>query len=193
MNEKELSWQVQSTKRLLKTPIFDVLEQHSVAPNGLEGDYIAMAARDWVMVIAEYRGSFLLVRQWRHAAQCLSLEFPGGVTDRGEEPRESAYRELQEETGFKAGKLTHLGTVNPNPALFQNHLHVYLAQDLEETGEQHLDDDELLTYELRPVDEVLASFGTDEYIHGLMGTAIALYLRRQMSGIKDKDGTERLD
>ena len=104
MNEKELSWQVQSTKELLKTPIFDVLEQHSVAPTGIEGDYIAMAAPDWVMVVAEYRGEFLLVRQWRHAAQCLSLEFPGGVTDGGEDPQEAAYRELQEETGFKAGK-----------------------------------------------------------------------------------------
>lgn len=182
MTEKDLSWQVQSTKELLKTPIFDVLEQHTVAPTGIEGDYIAMAAPDWVMVIAEYRGGFLLVRQWRHAAQCLSLEFPGGVIDGGEEPQEAARRELSEETGFKAGKMTHLGMVNPNPALFQNRFHVYLAEDLEPTSEQHLDDDELLTYELRPVDEVLATFGSGEYIHALMGTAIALYLRHRNNG-----------
>lgn len=179
MTEKDLRWTIESDKPLLHTPVFDVLEQHETAAVGIQGDYIAVEAPDWVMVAAEYRGSFLLVRQWRHAAQCLSLEFPGGVTDGGEDPQEAAYRELQEETGFKAGKMTHLGSVNPNPALFKNHLHVYLAEDLAPTGEQHLDDDELLTYERRPIDEVLASYGIGEYVHGLMGTAIALYLQHR--------------
>lgn len=184
MAEKDLCWQVKSEKELLKTPVFDVMEQHSAAPTGLEGDYIAINAPDWVMVIAEYQGGFLLVRQWRHAAGCLSLEFPGGVIDGGEDAATAARRELAEETGFLAGKMTHLGTVNPNPALFKNRLHVYLAENLEPTGEQHLDEDELLTYELRPVDEVLASYGGGEYVHALMGTAIALYHRYQLT--KDK-------
>ena len=179
MNEKDLVWMIESDKQLLHTPVFDVLEQHETAANGIQGDYIAVDAPDWVMVIAVYQGSFALVRQWRHAAQNLSLEFPGGVVDRGEDAETAARRELCEETGFLAGKLTCLGCVSPNPALFKNRLHVYLAEELTQTGEQSLDSDELLTFELMPTDEVIASYGKGEFTHALMGTAMLLYLQHQ--------------
>lgn len=179
MTEKDLRWTTKETKKLLRTPVFDVLEQKEVSATGIAGDYIAMDAPDWVMTVAVYRDSFVLVRQWRHAAECLSLEFPGGVADDSEDTAVTAKRELLEETGFKAGRLTRLGTVSPNPALFKNRYHVYLAEDLEPTGEQHLDDDELLTYELMPIDEVIAAYGSGEFTHALMGTALMLYMRRQ--------------
>lgn len=177
MNENQLKWRVTDTKRLLHTPVFDVNEQHEIAATGIEGDYVAMEAPDWAMVVAEYQDSFVLVRQWRHSAECLSLEFPGGVVDGGEDAATAARRELKEETGFEAGKLTHLGTVSPNPALFKNQFHVYLAEELRQTGAQSLDSDELLTYELMPTDEVIRGYGKGEFAHALMGTALMLYLQ----------------
>ncbi len=177
MTENELKWTTVSRRELLHTPVFDVLGQQERTAAGLEGEYIAIDAPDWVMVIPEYRGSFLLVRQWRHAAECLSLEFPGGVADGGEDPAAAAERELMEETGFKPKSLIRLGVVSPNPALFKNRYHVYLARDLVPTGEQKLDDDELLTYELMKIDDVIDAYGSGEFTHGLMGTALAFYLR----------------
>ena len=177
MQDDSLKWEVLRTGELLRTPVFRVLEQTERAPGGLTGKYIAMEAPDWVMTIPVWRDCFVTVRQWRHSAECVSTEFPGGVADPGEDPAVTAARELQEETGFKAGKLTHLGTVNPNPALFKNRFHVYLAEELTPTGEQHLDADELLRYSLTPIREVLEGFGSPEYCHALMGTALALYLR----------------
>ena len=182
MKDEQLKWTTTDSRMLLHTPVFDVNEQHELSPNGLEGDYIAMDAPDWVMVIAEYKDCFVTVRQWRHAAEAISVEFPGGVADAGEDPAQAAARELYEETGFKANSLIHLGTVYPNPALFKNRYHVYLAEDLQPTGEQALDDDELLTYELKPVDEVIRSFGSAEYGHALMGTALMFYLRHRSKG-----------
>lgn len=179
MKEDQLKWRITDTKRLLHTPVFDVNEQHEIAATGLEGDYVAMEAPDWAMVVAEYQGSFVLVRQWRHSAECLSLEFPGGVVDGGEDAATAARRELKEETGFEAGKLTHLGTVSPNPALFKNRFHVFLAEELTQTGTQSLDSDELLTYELMPADEVIRSYGKGEFAHALMGTALMLYLQHR--------------
>lgn len=178
MSEK-LKWRITDTKRLLHTPVFDVNEQHEIAATGIEGDYVAMDAPDWAMVVAEYQDSFVLVRQWRHSAECLSLEFPGGVVDGGEDAATAARRELKEETGFEAGKLTHLGTVSPNPALFKNQFHVYLAEELTQTGAQSLDSDELLTYELMPTDEVIRNYGKGEFAHALMGTALMLYLQHR--------------
>lgn len=179
MTDNDLKWTIEQTKNILHTPVYDVIEQHEIAANGMEGDYIAIDCRDWVMVIPEYRGSFVMVRQWRHSSEELTTEFPGGVTDRGEDPAVTAARELFEETGFKAGRLTKLGDCSPNPALFKNRFHVYLAENLIPTGEQALDDDELLTYRLIPIGEVIASFGKGGFTHALTGTAIAYYLQHR--------------
>ena len=136
-----------------------------------------MDAPDWVIVIAEHNDKFLMVKQWRHGEAALSVEFPGGVIDSGEEPEAAALRELEEETGYKAGKLTKLGSSNPNPALFSNHVHFFLAEDLTPTGIQHLDADEFINYMELPIKEAIQGIGTPQFPHALMGTALALYFK----------------
>ncbi len=185
MTDNDLKWKIEQTENLLHTPVYDVINQHEISATGIAGDYIALDAPDWVMVIPEYQGSFVMVRQWRHSSEELTTEFPGGVVDRGEDPAATAERELFEETGFKVGKLTKLGDCSPNPALFKNRFYVYLAQELTPTGEQDLDDDELLAYRLIPTDEVIASFGKGEFTHALTGTAIAYYLQYCYSEYSD--------
>lgn len=180
MDDKDLIWRTTERELLLHTPVYDVIAQKEVCAAGLEGTYVAMEAPDWVMTIPVYRGQFVLVRQWRHSLDAITLEFPGGVRDGNEDPAETARRELEEETGFRVGKLTHLGTCSPNPALFKNRFHCYLAEALTPTGTQHLDADELLRYELMPTDQVIASFGSPVFSHALMGTALAFYLRKQL-------------
>ena len=176
-DDEKLKWSTQKTEVLLKTVVFDVTKQTNTAKSGLTGDYIIMNARDWVIVIPEKDNNFLMVKQWRHGEHALSVEFPGGVIDEGEEAEVAARRELEEETGYKAGKLTKLGCVNPNPALFSNHVHIFLAEDLTATGEQHLDEDEYINYMEIPIEEVIDGMGTKEFPHALMGTALALYLK----------------
>jgi 8-oxo-dGTP pyrophosphatase MutT (NUDIX family) len=180
MNDEALIWNVTHTEALLHTPVFDVLAQKERSPAGQAGTYVAMRAPDWVMVIPVLGEDFLLVRQWRHAARRITTEFPGGVRDGDEDPAEAARRELLEETGFRAGKLTLMGTCSANPALFKNHIHCFLAEELTPTGQQHLDADELLRYRLAPTEEVAAAFGTGEYTHAYMGTALAFYLRHTL-------------
>ena len=63
--------------------------------------------------------------------QQFSVEVPGGLVDPGEDHRTAAARELEEETGYRAGKLERLGEVFPNPALFNNSMSFWLATELE--------------------------------------------------------------
>lgn len=180
-DDERLKWKTGDKKSLLKTCVFDVTSRHNQAANGVEGDYIILDAPDWVIVIAERDNNFLMVKQWRHGEQKLSVEFPGGVIDKGETPEQAAERELLEETGCKAKKWTKLGSSNPNPALFSNHFHVFLAQDLVATGKQNLDHDEFINLLELPKADVIQAMGTEQFPHALMGSALAMYLKQSYS------------
>ena len=175
--DDKLKWTEGSPKELLKTVVCTVTSRHNVSSDGTEGDYIIMNAPDWVIVVPEKEDNFLMVKQWRHGEAGLSVEFPGGVIDAGEDPQTAAVRELEEETGYKAGKISKLGSVNPNPALFNNHVHFFLAQDLTATGKQHLDEDEFINCMELSKKEVLDGMGTEQFPHAIMGTALSLYIK----------------
>lgn len=176
-DDDKLKWNRGEVTTLLKTCVCDVTSHHNTSYSGVTGDYIIMDAPDWVIVIPERNNNFLMVKQWRHGTNSLSIEFPGGVIDKGEEPETAAKRELEEETGCKAGTLIKLGSVNPNPALFNNHVHVFLAKDLVSTGKQHLDHDEFINYIELPKKEVIEGMGTEQFPHAIMGTALMYYLK----------------
>ncbi|MCR5611395.1 MAG: NUDIX domain-containing protein [Clostridiales bacterium] len=178
-DDEKLKWKTLDERELLKTRVFTVLSRREAA-GGIEGDYIALDAPDCVVVIPEYEGNFVLVRQWRHGAGRLTLEFPGGVVDRGEDPRVAASRELREETGFTAGRLDYLGEYSPNPALFNSRFFCFLARDLKPAGSLELDPDELIRVELKKIGDVIADLGSPEESHAFMGAALAFYLRERM-------------
>ena len=123
------------------------------------------------------KGECLLEHQFRFAYNEVLLELPAGKCEEGEDPLVAARRELEEETGYKAGKLTKLGMVNPNPALFSNHVHFYLAEDLQATGKQHLDEDEFINCMELTKEEVLEGMGTEQFPHAIMGMALSLYIK----------------
>lgn len=173
-----LKWNKTTEEIIAHTPVYDVIKQHEVSNTGIEGDYIATSCRDWAVIIPVIEDSFLMVRQWRHASESITLEFPGGVCDFGEEPLKSAARELEEETGYHPNKVSYLGSFSPNPALFRNRVHCYLAEDLVNTGVQHLDADEVLEFSLVPIDDILSNLGNSEFDHALMASALALYLSK---------------
>ena len=153
---------------------------------------------DWVNVVAVVTNAsgedcFVLARQYRHGCSCLTLEFPGGVVDEGEQPVVSALREFEEETGYTAGRLTCLGSINPNPAYMTNEVHTFLAHDVRkkqpqrgdhrkgdhQKGGQKLDPDEIIDVCLLPVAEIET---TPEFLrHAIMVVALHWYRRSQQA------------
>ncbi len=122
----------------------------------------------WANVVAiTKKNEVVLVRQYRHGVQEISLELPGGVVDAGEDPLEGVRRELLEETGYGGGTIVEVGRIYPNPAIQQNTLYCYLATDVEWVGEQHLDESEEIEVALVPLDEMIEMVQQGRLRHAL--------------------------
>ncbi|WP_205942428.1 NUDIX hydrolase [Pedobacter sp. SYP-B3415] len=125
-------------------------------PDGIvKDDYYVLEYPDWVNAIAVTAdGEIILVQQYRHAADIISLEVPGGVIDAGEEPETAIRRELLEETGYSFEKCELIATLYANPATSTNRTFTYLLTGGIKTHEQHLDEHEILEVSLHRPEEV---------------------------------------
>ncbi|MCL2809576.1 MAG: NUDIX hydrolase [Treponema sp.] len=180
MDKPHLTWTETGKKQVFDCKIFSVNESYCKSPIGNEPQtFTVIDAKDWAIVIPVIETSkgkhFLMVWQWRHGSKCLSLEFPGGVFEPGENPEQAAARELYEETGYKPRKIKKIGEFSPNPAIMSNKVHFFLAEDLIDTGKQELDEDEYVEIALVNEQEVIQGMGKPPFVHALMGTALALY------------------
>jgi 8-oxo-dGTP pyrophosphatase MutT (NUDIX family) len=104
----------------------------------------------------------------------VSIEFPGGVVESGEEPAAAAERELAEETGYTASSIRSAGSVFPNPAFMENRFHVFVAEGIERAGGTAFDEHEVIDSFLVSADEVRAAMGSGQYSHALMAAALFL-------------------
>jgi ADP-ribose pyrophosphatase len=107
------------------------------------------------------KGMTALVRQWRYPAGRYSLEISAGRIEPGHTPEETALRELEEELGYRAGKLTPIGEFFVAPGYCEERIFLYLATGLTES-QQKLDDDEEIEVVRMPFDEALARIGSGE-------------------------------
>ncbi len=99
-------------------------------------------------------GSVLLVRQYRYATAGWLLEVPAGKLDPGEAPETCAAREVEEETGHRAGRLDALGFIFTTPGFTDERIWLYLARDLTPTR-QELQHDEVLTVVRLPLGQAV--------------------------------------
>ncbi len=90
------------------------------------------------------KGRVILVKQHRFGHGFI-LEIPAGTLERGERPVRCAFREIQEETGYKASKMTHFLTYYPSVGYNKEAIHCFVAKGLEKISEQALDEDEIMS------------------------------------------------
>lgn len=95
-------------------------------------------------------GDVLLVEQFRYPMQQSLLELPAGRIDPGEFPEETAARELEEEVGFRAGRLEKLAAFYTTPGFCSELLHLFLARDLEPCQRAGDEDEELSVHRYAP-------------------------------------------
>ena len=174
----ERRW-IQIDDRLLQeTRVFELRAKRMQNPHrSYEDDFYYIRANDWVNVIPiTTEGEVVLVEQHRHGIGASCLELPGGIIDDGEpSPASAAVRELEEETGYRCGELVLLGSVFPNPAVFSNQCHFFIAKNCKKELEQQLEPAEDITLRLVPLAKIPQLLASGAISHALMVAAFCLY------------------
>jgi len=133
-----------SSEIVFQGKLLDVRRDKVILPNGED------AIREWInhpgavcCIPILPNGKIGLIRQYRYSVKKVMIELPAGKLDMEETPDECAFRELEEEIGYKAKKLTFLTNIHPAIGFANEKMWLYLAEDLKKT-KQKLDLDEFL-------------------------------------------------
>ncbi|KGQ70362.1 ADP-ribose diphosphatase [Chelonobacter oris] len=160
-----------------KSRIFEIQAVELAFSNGEQRIFerFTPSNRCAVMVVALERENLLLVNEYAVGTERYELGFVKGLMDNGETPEQSANRELQEEIGFRAGKLTLLRTVITSPGFMHNPMHIFLAEELSPSRLQG-DEPEPLEIVRYPIQQLERLLQQDDFCEARNLTA--LYLLR---------------
>jgi ADP-ribose diphosphatase len=115
-------------------------------------EFFRLRAPDWAhLVPVTPDEQIVMIRQFRHGTQEISLEVPAGLIEPGETPETAARRECLEETGYRATDLRSLGVLRPNPAFMTNRLHSFYALGVEPASAIAQTATEITEVELVPI------------------------------------------
>lgn len=115
--------------------------------------YYVLEPAEWISVLAlNVAGEAIVVEEYRHGAGILALGTIGGAVEANEPPQDAAARELREETGYEPAEFIALGATWANFGNHTNRVHHFLARDCVRVTEQSLDNGELITVRVLPLD-----------------------------------------
>ncbi len=130
------------------------------------------------LIALDNQNRILLVRQFRSAVAEIMSEVPAGLLNAGEDPMQAASRELQEETGYKPGKIERLGGFYTAPGYTTEYIHLFVATDLIESR-LPADEDEFIELNHVTLESALAMIEQGEITDAKTIIALLMYARQQ--------------
>jgi len=170
-------------RQIYRGRIVDLGIEGVTLPNGAQVELEVVRHQGASAVVAvDDAERVVLIRQFRHAAGGLIWELPAGVLDHPDEtPEACAARELLEETGLRAGRLTRLATVLTTPGFTDERIHLFLAQGLREEQAAPGHDEVIAEISRTPLREALAMSRRGDIVDSK--TICGLYLAAAALGV----------
>jgi ADP-ribose pyrophosphatase len=154
------------TEQIYKGRVVNLVVLDVRLPNGEESKRELIRHPGAVAIVAlDEARNVLLVRQYRIAAGRVLREIPAGTLEPDEPPLDCAVRELQEETGYRPGKLEALGGMYVAPGYTTEYIHVFLATDLSESR-LAADSDEFIEVDRVPLADAVGMIERGEIVDG---------------------------
>jgi len=171
LNEKN-PFRTLSSREVYDNPWIRVVEHQVVKPRGGEGIYGVVHFKNRSVGVVPYdNGKIWLVGQYRFALGLYSWEIPEGGAPQGESLEACAERELREETGIRAGRLSKLFSMHVSNSASDEEAHLFLATELEH-GPSAPEDTEELSVKALPLAEIMTLIEAGVITDGMTIAAI---------------------
>jgi 8-oxo-dGTP pyrophosphatase MutT (NUDIX family) len=150
-------WITLSSEVVYSNPWIEISHRNVINPSGGKGIYGLVSFKNLAIGIVPVDEDLntCLVGQFRYTLNQYSWEIPEGGGPHGEEPLETAKRELKEETGLEAQSWTHIGSIHTSNSVTDEFGHIFLARDLRQT-EANPEETEQLALKKLPLREAIA-------------------------------------
>ncbi|PSP76658.1 NUDIX hydrolase [Halobacteriales archaeon QS_3_64_16] len=175
--DDSLTWGTIDSTVAYTCPAFAIRHENVALPGGTETDFDYLTEPPAVVILPlTSDGEVILIEEWRQAVGRVNRGLPAGTVEREDSDLESAARrELREETGYEAGRLRQLTTVEPANGVSDSVHHYFLGENCEPAGEQDLDADESIRVLEAGYEEFREAVRTGEVRDGRAVLGIAFY------------------
>ena len=173
----DLAWETLYGETAYMCPGFDIQREQVRLPDGTETDFDYHSDSASVVVLPfTPDDEVVVIEEWRQAVKRVNRGLPAGGLEGDDDDLESAARrELEEETGYVAGEVEHLTTVEPANGIADAVFHYFVAHDCEPAGEQDLDFNESIRVDTTTLDDLLDAAREDDLRDGRTALGVLYY------------------
>ena len=158
-------WKIKSTECVYSDPFISVRLDQVIRPDEKDGQHVVVAMKPGVCVLAmDEEDNVYLTSEFHYGVGRYSLEAVSGGIEPGENPDETARRELQEEIGLVAMDWEHVGTVDPFTTIVVSPVRLYIVRGLSKAPTNPEGTEQIETV-VMPLNEAIEKVNSGEITH----------------------------